>query len=242
MDAFRSIVKVFQLLDDPPKHKIAQDACSTLAHTAVDRELRTKVKVFVDDHLTPARFENAGTELGRRQGFLQETLDQILSKVSRAAADDAVGTIRVEPRLTARGAGQSTSTPNPLPANAPSTSSSAAVIDQSGGNNIFHSWRAQNTSARNPVTPAPGRAFGLSQLEQVYDWGGAEAARGLLELDEPDTSARHVQRSKAKPRDAVEPTADEVACRDLSERYGGVWTAPKWAGKGAPPREYGSGT
>lgn len=238
MDAFRSLVKTFQPLDEPPTHKIAQDACSTFAHAAIDKKLAWKIKMFVDDHLTPARFENTGTELGRRQGFLQETLEQVSSKVSQAAADDDVGTIRVASRLSQNTVGQSTSTPDPQFADALAVPGPSAVIDQSGGNNnIFHSWRTQATNASSSSEPAAEQAQSLSQLEQVYAWGGAEAARGLLELDDTQMSARHVQRWKVKQR----RTGDEAVCRDLSERYGGVWIAPKLAGKGAPARGYGSG-
>lgn len=235
MDNFRTIVKLFEMLENDTKRDKARNAVIALATMpSIHPDLYRKLWEFVYDHLIPAKTENAGTLLGMRQEDLRQRLEHVLQRF-----DPHANTLAVPPRQAPAPGGwyQPTTVghaaPRPLaPAPAP-TQVPPAMYPAEGGNNIFHSLRTgAHVLPPNPVTTASPVQQDKSYLEQVQAWGGDAAVRGLLGLDGPEGASADRVRT-------VQEMQDEAACRNASERYGGSWTAPRWVGKGKPEKECG---
>lgn len=228
MDDFRAIVKTFEMLDDHARNETSRSACLNLARVTIDADVQRKIREFVDDHLLPARFENVGRELGKRQERLFQSLRSILGKAGRNEDVDDAATIPIDPRLSDDTARWSDPAMSGFAA-ATDTLSTPATVSTNSPNNIFRSYSAASTPRIN-YYPSPPTLGGTSQLEQIYAWGGADSVRDLLDLN-----------NTTKPTDKrrQKQTGEEKACKERGEQYGGVRTAPEWAGKGAPMREYG---
>lgn len=229
MDDFRALVKTFEQLDDPVRRDVSNTACLSLARAIFDTIITNKIKVFITDLLHPASFEHAGTPLGLKQATLKQSLERILLKASRFQDTREGHTAPFSPRLAAISV---VAEPMRAPSRArPPTPAWPTPASNVGGNNIFH---ANHT----PIPTAPGYPSPATpQLEQILTWGGESAVRGLLRLDQPEPTDMWEQRSFFIQ--SVGETETEMARWEAASSYGGLWQAPKWAGKGEPMKEYG---
>lgn len=226
MDEFRTLVKVFEMLDNEAKFQQSRNAFVKLsAMQSMDPDLHRKLREFVHDHLIPAKTGNIGTLLGTRQDYLRQSLEHVLWRL-----DPYANSFAVPPRQW--GGWHQPALVGHVPAPAPAAAGVPTMAPGvGGGNNIFHTLRAgAGVLAQSRMTTETA-GQGSSQLEQVHAWGGDAAVRGMLGLDD----LNHASAGKAR---TVQEQQGDAACRDASERYGGVWSAPSWGGKGAPERKY----
>ena len=260
-------MKNFMMLDNKARRDESMDASLRLALMAKnDAILRRKMQEFVNDHLLPARVENCGTMLGREQDALQNALERILSKAALNFTRPDASTVPIDPRLTGEmphcsspvmssGYEAAPTVPNGLPTiksdyeaapdphhalPMPTPHGLPTIKPNPGGGNIFHHYRTVSipvlsTSIPTPPTtnvyPSPTNGQGESELSKVFAWAGADAVRKLLELGKTGPTDKRRQNRQM--------SVEERACKALVERYGGVWTAREWAGRGAPFMEYG---
>ena len=238
MDDFRTIVKTFQMLDNSIERAKSNSACLSVAKMLLDPIVGRNIQQFVNDHLTPAGYENAGTELGMRQWILKDNLERTLRKASwDDRADEGMNECATIP-INARASQDMTDWSKLSPSSfavAPAPRGVPTVSDSIDTNTTHHSWKTSKASGH--AYPSPPTKDSPSQLEQVYSYGGADAVRILLELDDFDGTDKMIQAKTSYQEQSAQEMTDETVCADLSETYGGVWTAPMWAGKGRPERD-----
>lgn len=161
------------MLDDPAKREASQNACLNIARSAIGPDLARKIREFVNDHHTPARFENAGTQLSRKQEVLQNSLQRILQKASLGQDHEDAATVSV----MSRPAQEERRPLDPVVSGFqqdPAPMGMSNDMNDTNGSNMFHNLRAMgplNTRA------TPSGEQRMSQLEQVYEWAGPEAVR-----------------------------------------------------------------